>query len=107
MNIREALIGLNDDISCDTCGNCCPSICPSKKDNLCIVHPSKFGVQEFRSYACTLSPVELTINFGVACKPVGDKIKDLTGVSIQIKEEPLQIFRFDSIQLESILNQDI
>ncbi|HCM82909.1 MAG: hypothetical protein UV63_C0002G0042 [Microgenomates group bacterium GW2011_GWC1_43_11] len=107
MNTKENLLGMKDDIPCDQCGNCCPSICPSKKGNLCIAHPSYSDGHETRGSTCALTPTELTVYLGVACKPVGDKIKELTGITLQVKEKPLQILEFDSTQLELALSQEI
>jgi hypothetical protein len=101
MKLGEYLFRQKDTIACTACGNCCPSICPHKSKELCLIHPTVTG-DERRDYVCTLSPTEIFF-CGVACPPLIEKVLELTGEEMKISKKIFGVPQLDSDQLKRIL----
>lgn len=121
MNVKEYLCQHNNDIACTKCGYCCTDNCGSKVGNLCQAHPLTNQGQDDRSPLCKLTPVYLTILFGIACPAVLKIINELTGqpdpkMIISTGLHLIQGYRFDKKRgifintnsyFRNLLNQEI
>jgi hypothetical protein len=93
MRVEHYLDGMREAIACTRCGRCCANSCPAKKAlqgniTTCTSHPSIVGNNGWkdRSPACDLDPVDVATVLGIACPPVLEVIKLLTGIELKSSE---------------------